>query len=68
MTFDQTITNCGEMTQQGAMNFLRDDDVDAMVLSIGECPYEAAGHYTPQTEGGAPHRSCGALLPEHYPA
>jgi alanine-alpha-ketoisovalerate/valine-pyruvate aminotransferase len=35
MTFDHTMTNCGEMTQQGTMNFLRDDDVNAMVLSVG---------------------------------
>jgi hypothetical protein len=69
MTFNQTITNCGEMTQQGAMNFLRDDDdVDAMALSVEECSSVAAGHYTPQTEGGAPHPSCNALLPGHYPA
>ncbi len=39
-----------------AMNFLRDDnDVDAMALSVGECTSVAAGHYTPQTEGGEPH-------------
>ncbi len=57
VTFDQTITNCEEMTQQGAMNFWRDDDVDAMVLSAAECPYVAAGHYTPQTERGAPATS-----------
>jgi hypothetical protein len=32
-----------------------------MVLSVGECPYVAAGHYTPETERGAPHPSCNGL-------
>jgi hypothetical protein len=39
------------------MNFLRDDDVDEMVLSVGEweCPYVAAGHYTPHKLRVEPH-------------
>jgi len=32
-----------------------------MVLSVGKCPSIAGGHYTPETERGAPHPSCNGL-------